>query len=109
MKNVFRSIFLLFLYFICVGGKDPYSILSLRMLAGVWALVAMVLVNSYSGTVISYLTVTKMKPKINSFEDLAAQPQIKIIARSDAVIGQQILARKCYMLHQNNICMNDNQ
>lgn len=65
--------------------------LSFRILVGTWLLISMVLVNSYSSTVISYLTVPKMKPHINTFEDLATNKEIGIILLKDAVLAEQIL------------------
>jgi glutamate receptor, ionotropic, invertebrate len=56
-----------------------------------WLLVAMVLLNSYSGTVISYLTVPRIKPAINTFEDVAASKDTELILLADTVIRQQIL------------------
>lgn len=64
---------------------------SFKVLVGVWLLLTTVLVNSYSGTVISYLTVPKMKPPIETFEDLTACETVGIILREDFVIGKQIL------------------
>ena len=64
---------------------------------GVWILIATVLVNSYSGTVVSYLTVPKMKPLINTFEDLAASKDVAILVREDVVIGQQIMVEKNFI------------
>ena len=64
-------------------------------MAGFWVLVGMVLVNSYSGIVISSLTVPKMKPTVESFEDLAKSEDVGIVLRSDFIIGQQILV--CFM------------
>ena len=77
------------------GCRERYNRHSFRIVAGFWALVGMVLVNSYSGIVISSLTVPKMKPSIDSFEDLAKSEDIGIILRSDTVIGKQILV--CYL------------
>lgn len=51
----------------------------------------MVLVNSYSGIVISSLTVPKMMPPIETLEDLAASKDVEIIVRHDTLIGEQIL------------------
>lgn len=65
--------------------------MSLRVLLGVWVLMATVLVNVYSGTVISYLTVPRTKPPINTFEDLAANRDVGIILRTEAIITQYIL------------------
>lgn len=51
----------------------------------------MVLVNSYSGIVISSLTVPKMKPPIESLEDLALSKETSIVLRHDYTMGIQIL------------------
>lgn len=64
---------------------------SFRILVGAWLLVALVLVNSYSSTVVSYLTLPRTKPTINSFEDLAADESVGIILHTDTLVGQRIL------------------
>lgn len=64
---------------------------SFRLLIGAWLLVAMVLVNSYSGTVISFLTVPRMKPPINTLEDLATSRDVNLILYRDIVITRQIM------------------
>ena len=52
----------------------------------------MVLVNSYASTVISHLTVPKMKPRINTLEDLASANQdIDIITWEETVFGKFVL------------------
>ncbi|KAI9566009.1 hypothetical protein GHT06_009808 [Daphnia sinensis] len=68
--------------------------MSFRVLLGVWVLMSTVLVNVYSGTVISYLTVPRSKPPINTFEDLAANPDVGILLRKEALITQYILEAK---------------
>nr|CAH0101184.1 unnamed protein product [Daphnia galeata] len=73
------------------GGREVNSRLSFRVLAGVWVLCAMVLVNSYTGIVTSSLTTPKMKPSIDSFEDLVASKGTGIVLRSDTAMGVQIL------------------
>jgi hypothetical protein len=78
---------------ICIGGNIPVIRFSFRILVGGWLLVATVLVNSYSGTVVSYLTVPKMKPPINTFEDLANSKDVGILIKEDVVIGLQILVK----------------
>lgn len=47
--------------------------------------------NSYSGIVASSLTVPKMKPAVNSLENLAGSKDVAIIIRQDFALGQQIL------------------
>ena len=64
---------------------------SFRILVGAWLLVALVLVNSYSSTVVSYLTLPRRKPAINSLEDLAADESVGIILQTDTLVGQRIL------------------
>ena len=64
---------------------------------------ATVLVNSYSGTVVSYLTVPKMKPSINTFEDLATSHDVELLIRQDVIIGQQILVSNAILVKLLNI------
>ena len=73
------------------GCREGSSRHSFRIAAGFWVLAGMVLVNCYSGTVISSLTVTKMKPPIESLEDLAKSEEVGVLMRSDVIIGQQVL------------------
>ena len=75
------------------GGNIAVVRFSLRILVGVWLLIATVLVNSYSGTVVSYLTVPKLKPSINTFEDLVENEDVGLIIKDDVIIGQQILVK----------------
>ncbi|XP_046452808.1 glutamate receptor ionotropic, delta-2-like [Daphnia pulex] len=73
------------------GGSVPGSRLSFRILMGAWLLAAMVLVNSYSGTVVSYLTAPKMMPSINTLEDLAASEDVGVVLFDNSVIEQDIM------------------
>ena len=75
------------------GGNIAVVRFSVRILVGVWLLIATVLVNSYSGTVVSYLTVPKLKPSINTFEDLVENEDVGLIIKDDVIIGQQILVK----------------
>ena len=88
-------------YFILKGGSVAIGRLSFRVLVGAWLLIATVLVNSYSGTIISYLTVPKMKPAINTFEDLIASEEVELILLADTVIEQQI---RVSVHHFNDFC-----
>lgn len=65
--------------------------LSSRLLLAFWLLGATVVVNSYSGTIISYLMLPKMKPSINSLEDLAQNQDVGLVVRDDMLISQIIL------------------
>ena len=81
----------------CLGIYSPYAQHSFRILAGCWFLAALVLVNSYAGILASSLTLPKMKPAINSLEDLAASEDISLVLREDLVISQQILVRLSFL------------
>ena len=73
---------------------------SFRMLAGAWFLATLVLVNSYAGLLSPFLTVRKMKPAINSFEDLVSeikQPGITLAVNTDSFIGNIILVCILYL------------
>jgi ionotropic glutamate receptor len=85
-------IFTSFSHFYGIGGSVPGSRLSFRILMGAWLLAAMVLVNSYSGTVVSYLTAPIMMPSINTLDDLAASEDVGILMVDNNVMGQQIMA-----------------
>ncbi|XP_046445822.1 glutamate receptor ionotropic, delta-1-like isoform X1 [Daphnia pulex] len=73
------------------GGAISGDRFSFRLLIGVLLLVAMVLVNSYSSTIVSYLTVSKLKPPINTFEDLAASDDVDLLVKIDTYVGHEIL------------------
>ena len=74
-----------------LGCREGQSRHSFRLIAGVWVLLGMVLVNSFSGILISSLTIPKMKPSIKSFEDLAASEDVEVLIRQDTGIGDAIL------------------
>jgi hypothetical protein len=47
--------------------------------------------NSYSGTVVSYLTAPKIMSSINTLDDLAASKDVGILMVDNNVMGQQIM------------------
>jgi hypothetical protein len=73
------------------GCREAFNRHSFRILTGIWLLGAMVLVNSYSGIVISSLTVPRMKPPIETLQDLATSKETGIVLRYDMTMGEQIL------------------
>lgn len=68
-----------------------YQQYSFRILAAVWLLASLVLVNSYSSTVVSSLTVPLKNPPINSFEELAESNDVALVVNKETIIGKQIL------------------
>jgi hypothetical protein len=72
---------------------------------GAWLLAAMVLVNCYSGTVVSYLTAPIMMPSINTLDDLAASEDVGILMVDNNVMGQQIMVLRFEKMRSFFYCM----
>jgi len=51
-------------------GSDKMARLTFRIVLGLWLLMTVVLINLYTGTITSYLTVTKLEPIATTLEDL---------------------------------------
>ena len=61
------------------GDYLPFRLHSIRILLTGWCLMVLVLVNSYSGTLTSHLTLPVYTKTINSFEDLAMKADEMIV------------------------------
>lgn len=60
--------------FVCfpIGNyASPKTGFPFRLMLGLWCLTMVVLVNAYTGTLMSYLTVPKLKPIVNTLAELA--------------------------------------
>ncbi|XP_046461150.1 glutamate receptor ionotropic, delta-2-like [Daphnia pulex] len=68
--------------------------LHIRIPIALWCLVAVVICNAYSGTLTSFLTVTKMKPIINSLEELASSDHYKLTAEYNSAFNDKFLVSK---------------
>ncbi|XP_046633905.1 glutamate receptor ionotropic, delta-2-like [Daphnia pulicaria] len=68
--------------------------LHIRIPIALWCLVAVVICNAYSGTLTSFLTVTKMKPIINSLEELASSDHYKLTAEYNSAFNDKFLKAK---------------
>lgn len=58
---------------------------------GLWLLMMVVLINAYTGTLISYLTVPKLEAIPNSLEELAASRRYKISIEQGTLLSGLIL------------------
>ena len=76
-----------------VGNIPFVNKVPFRIVAATVSLCTFVLFNSYNCTLITYLTVPKMKPAINSLEDLAASKDVKLVVEFGSVLGSQFLVR----------------
>ena len=64
---------------------------SFRLASGAWCLAALVLVNAYASTLISFLAVPKLLPIPNTLEDLGQRTDLKVLVEFNTVASQSIL------------------
>jgi len=72
------------------------KMLATRLVIGTWCLMCVVIINSYTGNLTSYLAIPALKPIPNSFEELAASKDISLIVQHKSVLAEQILVRIPY-------------
>ena len=58
----------------------PHSArLPIRIVTGLWFLTVVIITTSYSSNITAYLTIPKLEPIVNSYEELAASQQYTIM------------------------------
>ena len=65
--------------------------LFVRILVATWCLMALILVNSYTGNLTSYLSIPKVSPIPSSFEDVAYKTRTGLTVESKSVLSEHIL------------------
>ncbi|XP_046650518.1 glutamate receptor ionotropic, delta-2-like [Daphnia pulicaria] len=60
------------------GNYKSEKTLAQRLVAGLWCLMMVVLVNAYTGTLRSYMTVPKLDPIVNTLTELAVSSETKM-------------------------------
>ena len=63
---------------------------SLSILAFTWSLIAIVIVNAYNSSVISYLSVNYKKPEGSTFRDLANNNQYQLLTVKGTIMEHDI-------------------
>jgi hypothetical protein len=58
---------------------------------------AVVLINSYTGNLTSYLSVPKLNPIPNSFDELAMSSDYKLSIQANSVLMKSITVKMCEM------------
>ena len=69
-----------------VGSVCYPQKLAIRLVAGFWCLSAFVLVNSYSSTLVSFVTSPNNKPIIKSIYELPKKPHVHIVVEEDKAL-----------------------
>ena len=77
------------------GDSETTRRLSLRILLGCWLLMVVVLINAYTGTLTSHMTVPKWKPIPESLEELAKMSKdYKITIKDSHLLADSFLVMK---------------
>lgn len=79
------------------GGHMPSSRLSMRFAAGSWCLIAFVLVYAYNSTLVSYISLSKYEPVVNTWDDLAASTSLRVTAPRGSISAEIILVRRDFL------------
>lgn len=63
-----------------IGGYIKSNSTTVRLVIGSWCLLVLVLLNTYNGRLISYMTATgNARPLVNSVTDIVTDPNIKLV------------------------------
>lgn len=73
-----------------------------RIIAGVWCLVSIVFVYLYNGCLTSYITFPKMRPIIESLDQLANSAELELAILKNSVFESIILVFSIYCNIQNS-------
>ena len=67
---------------------------------GIWCLMTVVLANAYAGTLLSFLSVAKLEPIINSLTELANSEDVQLVIQARSEMAIRFLVRN---VEKNNI------
>ncbi len=73
------------------------SKLSIRFMMGIWLLLMVALINSYTGVLTSMMAVSKLKPIPQSLEELAAKKEYKVTVMKESFLAKQFLVIEFYL------------
>ena len=76
-----NGFFLFLAYFIRLDSRR-----ALLIVVGVWCLITVVLANAYAGCLLSFMSVNKLGPIINSLDELALSKDTQLVAQGGADI-----------------------
>ena len=62
-----------------IGTNYKQITRSIGVLAFTWVLIAIVIVNAYNSSVISYLSTNYRKPEVSTFKELAENPNFNML------------------------------
>lgn len=90
-KNLFESL----------ANRDAEFSLAKKLVVAVWCLIAVVFVNSYTSSLVSYLTAPKFVPLINTVQDLADSRELQVSSLKFTSIDSTLLVSIYYSRPEN--------
>ncbi len=81
------------------GKYSGTNKLSLRILFGSWLLAMVVLVYAYQGVLMSILSVPKLKPTVDTWEQLAQQHKFKLTIERSSTLTQLFMVFLCLYIN----------
>ncbi len=69
----------------------PERTLPVRLSVAVWCLMVLILINSYAGHLISYLSIPRMTPIPNSFEEVAYKTKTGLTVEARSILADNIM------------------
>ena len=84
-----------------IAGYFSSQRLPLRMVAGAWCLIAVVIFYAYNSTLISYISLPIYDPIINNWEELAASKTLRVAAPKGGAFSPILLVRILRYLKRN--------
>ena len=69
--------------------------LFIRILAGIWCLMTVVVAYSFSGSLTSFLTTPVYEPVVDTFDDLAQSKTLKLTVEANGLLGQSFMVNYC--------------
>lgn len=90
-KCCFQTVHLIYLIEIVSGGQIGNRWLSTILIAGSWCLAAVVIVNGYSSTLTSFLSVRSYDPVVSTWQDVA-KSRLQLIVERNSVLEDIIMA-----------------
>lgn len=73
------------------NGSHTRDRSSYKILAGLWLLSMIVLINGYSGVLTSFLTIPKLNPIANTLQDVAESNELRVTIEKNVLLSKFLL------------------
>ena len=76
-----------------IGCNFTFTSRASYIAVGIWCLMTVVLANAYAGNLLSFLSVPKLEPVINSLKELAHSKKFQLLIQAQSEISFRFLVR----------------